>query len=169
MTRKLLPSLWLCLAPLLLVGCSSEPPLTPEQKEVKEAFVSLQKALEARDADKIWALLDADSQADAERQADAVRKAYAKADKAARKEMEEESYGLPGKDLESLTGAGFLKTRRFLSGKTGEIHDSKFLKVTVKGNKATVTYLEEDGDEEKLTFNKEKGGWKASLEMRSGS
>jgi hypothetical protein len=168
MTRT--PALGWLMGPLLaaLVGCSAsdKPPPATGEDEVKKAFASLQEALKAKDADKIWALLDADSQADAERQATAVRDAYAKADKAGREEMEK-TLGLGGKELESVKGVGYLKTKRFL-GKHDEIADSKLDKVTVAGDKGTVNYTEQDGDKEKLTFTKVKDGWKVSLAIPKG-
>jgi len=163
MTRKFLTFAAL----LALAGCSEPPAPDKGEEEVKQAFASLQKALEAKDADKVWQLLDADSQADAERQAKAVREAHAKADDAKRKEMEKE-LGLSGKELEKLDGAGFLKTLRFL-GKYDEIADSKLDKVTVSGAKATVNYTEPDNDKETLTFTKDKSGWKVSLSMPKGT
>src|SRR5436305_15192810 len=122
MIRKLPAFVWLAATFLAcLASCSPDSPAGPkkDEEELKQAFASLQEALKAKDADKIWALLDADSQADAERQAAAVRDAYAKADKAGREEMEK-SLGLGGKELEALKGVGYLKTKRFL-GKHDEI------------------------------------------------
>jgi hypothetical protein len=152
----------------LIAGCSStdKPAGGTGEDEVKKAFASLQEALKAKDADKIWALLDDDGRADAERQATAVRDAYAKADKAGREEMEK-SLGLGGKELADLKGVGYLKTKRFL-GKHDEIVGSKLDKVTVSGDKATVNYTEEDGDKEKLSYSKAKDGWKVSLAIPKG-
>src|SRR5262249_20703671 len=72
------PALLACLA-----GCpKKEDDRLPGKGEVaaaKAAFVALQEALKAKDADRVWELLDDDSQADAERQARAIREAYQKA------------------------------------------------------------------------------------------
>jgi hypothetical protein len=108
----------------------------------------------AAGVDKLWALLDADGQADAERAARAVREAYAK-------DKDEKRYGLPGKELAELTGKGYLKTGLFL-GKHHEIPGSKIEKVTVAGDQATVFYEEDDGDHEKLKFVREGGKWKVT-------
>jgi hypothetical protein len=146
-----------------LAGCTNPARDTQGKgdEEVRQAFQGLQKALNARDADKVWSLLDEDSQADARRAAQAVRDAYGRGDKAGREEMQK-ALGLPAKELAALEGNGFLKTRRFL-GKYDELGESKIDKIDVKGDKAVVNFTEPDGDKEKLAFVREKGGWKASL------
>src|SRR4051812_16424824 len=145
-----------------LTGCSgpkSDPP-KPEG-DVRQAFVAVQEALKARDADKVWPLLAAESQADADKAAQAVRDAYAKAD-AGEKEKQEKALGLPGKELAALKGLGFLKTRVFLELELSkELPTSKIDKVTVQGDQATVDYTEPDDEKEKLTFAREDGKWKA--------
>jgi hypothetical protein len=164
MTRSLV--LVRCLTAVLLVcqvGCagSSSSGGGKDEDEVRQTFVSLQEAIKEKDTDKLWSLLDADSAADAERQAEAVRNACAKADEAGRKELEK-AMGLPGKELETVRGPGYLKTKRFL-GKYDEVPTAKFDKVVVQGEKATVNFTEADGDKEKLSFVREKGRWKVSL------
>jgi len=64
---------WAVLIALAAVaGCNpSAPPPSKDDEELKEAFVSFQKALKAKDADKLWALLDEDSQAEGDRADDA--------------------------------------------------------------------------------------------------
>ncbi len=133
------------------------------EEAVKEVVKSLQQALKAHDADKVWSLLDADSREDAERAAKAVREAYAKADAVA-KAQQEKDMGLPGAELAGLTGIGFLKTSRF-QGKYDELPDGKIEKVTVQGDAATVAYVEPDGDKEKLTLVRREGKWNVSLRM----
>jgi hypothetical protein len=155
---------------VLGIGCSgggspggSSAPAGGEQKAVLDAFIALQAALKEGDADKLWAMLDADSQAEAERAAKAIQAAYAKAS-AEEKAEQEKALGLPGAELAGLTGKGFLKTRRF-QGKYDEIPESKVEKVAAQGEKATVNYVEPDGDHEKLTFVRQEGQWKVSLRM----
>jgi len=155
---------------ILGIGCSSggpsggsSAPAGGEQKAVWDAFAALQAALKAGDADKLWAMLDADSQDEAERAAKAIQAAYAKAS-AEEKAEQEKALGLPGAELAGLTGKGFLKTKRFL-GKYDEIAESKVEKVSPQGDKATVNYVEPDGDHEKLTFVRHEGQWKVSLRM----
>jgi hypothetical protein len=147
------------------VGCSTPKTTAPREDEgvLRQAFTALQEALKAKDADKLWDLLDADSQADAERAAESLRKAYAEASEAEKAEQAK-NLGVKPAGLAKLTGKGFLRTRRFL-GKYDEIPGSKVEKVTVQGDSATVNYLEPDGDKEKLKLVRQKGAWKVSLRM----
>ena len=151
------------------VGCSTPGGAQKggDEGPAREAFESLQQAIKAKDADKMWALLDEDSQADAEREAGGIRDAYAKADDAGKKELEK-NLGLPGAKLAGLKGPGFLETRRFL-GKYDEVADSKVEKVTVEKDRATVNYLEPDGDKEKFTLTRQQGKWKLSVPMPKGT
>ena len=134
-----------------------------DEGAVREAVSAFQAALKARDADKLWQLLDAESRADAERAAQAVRDAYAKAGPEQKAEQEK-ALGLPGAELATLTGTGFLKTKRF-HGKYDELPDSTLDRVTVQGDSATVAYTEPDGDKEKLTLVRQEGQWKVSVPM----
>jgi hypothetical protein len=146
-------------------GCPkpAERPGGNDEEAVREAVSAFQAALKARDADKLWQLLDADSRADADRAAQAVRDAYARAGPEQKAEQEK-ALGLPGAELAALTGTGFLKTKRF-HGKYDELPDSTIDKVTVQGDQATVAYTEPDGDKEKLTLVREEGKWKVSVPM----
>jgi hypothetical protein len=156
---------------LLLAGCAGggKPEGGPNKDEapVREAFTALQEAIKAKDADKIWALLDEDSQADAERAARDVRDSYAKAD-AAERAKQEKALGLSGEKLAALDGKGFLKTSRF-HGKYDEIPDSKIEKITIGGDNAAVNYLEPDGDKEKLVLVRQAGKWKFTVPMPRGT
>ena len=63
------------------------------EDEIRQAFRQLQVAIKGRDADKVWSLIDQDSQMDAERAAKAVKIAYTKA--AAKDKADfEKKYGL---------------------------------------------------------------------------
>jgi hypothetical protein len=153
----------------LTVGCSA-PPSASQPKgddQVQEAFAAFQAAMKARDADKLWALLDSESQADAERAAQGIKTAYEKAS-AEDKAQQEKALGLSGAELASLSGRGFLKSKRFL-GKYDEIVESKLDKVTVQGDSATAAYTEADGDKEKLTLVRQDGRWKVSVPMPRGT
>lgn len=147
------------------LGCSKTTHSAPSTVEgpVRESFVALQAALKARDGDKIWALLDGESRTEAERAAKAVQAAYAKADPT-EKSAQEKALGLPGAELAGLTGAGFLKSKRF-HGKYEELPESKIDKVTVQGDRATVAYTEADGDKEKLNLVRQDRRWLISLPM----
>jgi hypothetical protein len=147
----------------ILAGCSGPATGGKDEEAVRAAFVALQGAIKEKDAEKIWAILDKDSQADAERVAKAVREAFAKAT-AEEKTKSEKELGLKGDELAALKGVDFLKTKRFL-GKYDEIAGSKIDKVTAQGDTGTVNYTEPDNDKEKLTFSKQGGSWKVSLAM----
>jgi hypothetical protein len=152
-----------------LAGCNSpdEPGKGADEKEVRQAFADFQKALEAKDGDKVWSLLDADSQADAEREARAVRADHGKAGDAQKKEMEKK-LGLPGNELAKLKGSGFLKTRRFV-GKYDEVPESKVDKIVIQGDRATLHYIEPDNDKEKFSLVREKGKWKLIVPIPKGA
>jgi hypothetical protein len=150
---------------LLVLGCSKTTDVSSggEEGRARETFIALQAALKAHDADKLWKLLDSESQDDAERAAKAVQAAYAKAD-ANEKSEQEKALGVPGEQLAALNGSGFLKTKRF-HGKYDELSESKIDQVTVQGDKATVAYTEPDGDKEKASLVRQGGQWKVSLSM----
>jgi hypothetical protein len=155
---------WSAALVALLAGCSDgdkAPPDRKEEEQVRQTFAALQKALKDRDADKIWSLLDEDCRADAEAAAKSIRDAYAKATPAERAEQEK-ALGLPGAELSSLDGRGFVKTKRF-HGKHDEIPPSKIEEVVVHYDKATVHYVEPDDDKIKLPMVREKGEWKVYL------
>jgi hypothetical protein len=151
---------------VIAAGCAKptgQASSTDEVKSVSETFAAFQEALKERDVDKIWALLDSDSQADAERAAKAIQDAYAKAG-AEQKAKQEKGLGLEGGELAALTGKGFLKTKRF-HGKYDEVPGSKIDKVTVKGDSASVDYTEADGDKETLKLVRQQGKWKLRVQI----
>jgi hypothetical protein len=163
-----------CSAGLFLafaLGCSSQPAARPveqppspdEEKAVRAQFVALQSAIEKKDADKLWALLDDKSHADAERAAKDIQTAHAKASDA-EKTKQEEALGLTGADIAKLTGTSYLKSKRFQK-RYHELPESKIEKVVVQGDNATVHYIEPDDDHEKLIFIRRDGQWKAWLAM----
>ncbi len=161
---------WTILSGLVLAWVLPSPSLLQsaprdDEKEAKACFENFQAALKAKDASKIWKLLDAESRDAAERAAKAVKTAYNKAS-AEKKAAWEKALGLPGAELAKLTGEGFLKTKRFL-GKYDEVPDSKIGKIVVEVDKATVYYIEADGDKEKLHLRLEAKDWKLSVPMPS--
>ena len=162
LTKRLVP------LAVILAACGCSKPATPpaagsEEEAVQKAFAALQEAMKAKDGEKLFGLLDAESQADAERAAQSVKDAYAKATPADKSEKEKE-LGLSAAELAALDAKGFLKSKRFL-GKWHEIPDSKFEKATAQGEKATLNYVEQDGDHEKLSYVKQGGAWKVSIPM----
>jgi hypothetical protein len=130
---------------------------------VRGKFAELQSAIKSRDADKIWALLDARSRIDAERAAKDIQTTYAQAG-AEEKAKQEEALGLSRTELAGLNGKGFLKTKRFQS-RYHDVPDSTIEKVAAQGESATVYYLEADGDKEKAIFVRQDSQWKAWLTM----
>jgi hypothetical protein len=167
--KRILFGWWLVLA-AGLVGCGSKSPESKAkdtaqkgEEEIKQAFVYLQDAIKAKDANKIWNLLDKDSQADADREARIVKETYAKLpdmDKAGlEKKME-----LSAKELADMSGKDYVKSKRFF-GKHYEIPGSKVDKITVAGASATLVFLEEDGDRITTKLARENGQWKFNLEI----
>jgi hypothetical protein len=150
----------------IALGCSSKPSdhsVPGEEDAVREKFAELRSAIKSRDAEKLWALLDARSRADAERAAKNIQTAHNQAE-AAEKAKQEEELGLSGTELAGLDAKGFLKTKRFQK-RYDEVPDSKIDRVVVQGDSATVHYLEADGEEEKAIFVRQDGRWKAWLTM----
>lgn len=162
LTKRLVP-----LAVILAAcGCSkpaAPPPAGSEEEAVQKAFATFQEAMKAKDGEKLFGLLDTDSQAEATRAAQTIKDAYAKATPAEKGETEK-ALGLPAAEVAALDAKGFLKSKRFL-GKYHEIPDSKFEKATVQGDKATANYIEDDGDKVKLEMVKQGGAWKVSIPM----
>jgi hypothetical protein len=130
---------------------------------VKEEFANLQAALKAKDAPKIWDLLDSATQADATRTAKIVKAAFKKAS-AKGKAKQQETLGLAADELGKLDGQSLLKTKPFLA-KYDEIPTSKITFVTVQEDSAVLNYLEADGDKEKLNYSRQGGKWKVALPM----
>ncbi len=155
---------------VLAVGCSSKTidgPAAEEEGAVREKFAELQSAIKGHDADKLWKLLDGKSQADADRIAKDIKETHAKSS-AEEKAKQEEALGLSGPETAKLTGIGFLKTKRFQK-KYDELPESKIEKVVVRGENATVHFLEPDGDHEKLIVVRSDGQWKVWLAMPKAS
>jgi hypothetical protein len=163
-TRRSWIFLWVCLAG----GCSSEARSpagrgADDADKVREQFVAFQNALQARDGERIWGLLDSDSRADAERAAKTAQSNYERGSPEEKDKLKE-ALGLTDAELAKLTATGFLKSNRF-HGKYHEIPGSKIDDVKVQGEEAIVSYTEADGDKEKLTFHRRDGQWRISVRM----
>jgi hypothetical protein len=148
----------------LLAGCSA--PTTPapagEEAKVRAAFDAVVKALQAKDADKLWPLLDQDSQKDADRAAEAWKKAYSGADA----DKVKKDVGVTPDELAKLTGQSFLKTEAFFEKEIEELAQNKGIEqVKVDGEQATISYKDPGGHTDKLTFHRKDGQWKAHLQM----
>jgi hypothetical protein len=148
---------------LMLVSVLLVSKVLAGEDDIRQAFTALQKAIKGRDADKIWGLIDTDSQADANRAAKAVQAAFAKADDKGKGEFEKK-YGLTAKELGAMTGKLFIKSERF-HGKYYEVPGGKIESVKVKGDTARITFKEEDGDIEKFSMVKQKGEWRFTIPM----
>jgi hypothetical protein len=154
---------------LLLAGCTAPAEKTPakggdrDEAEVRQVFTDFQAALKQRDGARLWDLLAEDSRQDADRRAKGLKDDFAKADEAKRAEMEK-NLELPAHALPILDGKGYLKSKQFF-GKYHEVPDSKLKDIAVKGDKAQLNYVEEDGDEERLQLVREQGHWKLLVEM----
>jgi hypothetical protein len=160
---------WAALA-AVAAGCGERPasPATSAQAgaseaQVREAFGRLQTAIKARDAARVWDLLDKRSREDARGASEEVRAAYDKAAPRERAKMAN-AFGLSEKDLAMLQGPDFLKTHTFWD-KYEEFADGVVDRVSTESSAATVYFREPDGDREKLVFVLQDGGWKAWLKM----
>jgi hypothetical protein len=156
--------LFLFLLPLLLLGCNPSPSGAKKgDGEIRQAFTELQKAVAAKDADKIWELLNLESRSDAEREAKAVKEAYARLpDK--EKASYETQFKLTGKELGELTGKHYVKSQRFY-GKHHELPESTLKTIDITGDSAKMVYEENDADHDRETLHltRENGQWKFAL------
>ncbi len=165
---------WFCFAVSIvcaafLAGCNpstpasktADPPKKSEE-EIKQAFSSLQSAIKAKDADKIWGLLAADSRADSEREGKAVKEAFSKlADK--EKSDFEKKIGLSAKEIADMTGKLYVKSASFFTGEVDELPDSKIDRIVLTGETGMLHYTEEKGDKEKLPVVREEGQWRFAV------
>lgn len=165
MPRRFPSEFWTIFLAICFAACPLAQALgqTTDEKAARETFTAFAAAIKAKDAGKVWNLLDKASQEAAAKAAKTVQATYQKAS-AADKEKLEKALGLPGADLAKLTGEGFLKTKGF-HGKYHEVPGSKIDKVVVEANRAIVHYVEEDGDKERLRLAKQDGKWKVSAPM----
>jgi hypothetical protein len=149
-----------------------------EEAKVKSQFEKLKQALEKRDAEKIWALLDDKSQEDAEKAAKHIREEFAKADDKGKKELEKK-YTFTGTDKEpgdklgdlklaELTGKTVLRTKQF-HDKYDPMEDAEIEgKIDIQKDRATIPWKSKEGDKgnpgtNPLILRKQKGEWKAHL------
>ena len=149
---------------VLVVALLPSPVRAAAEDDVRSAFAELQKALKAKDPDKIWTLLDTSTQKAAEAEAESIRSTYDKAGAKDRTKLEK-ALGLTRDEIGKLTGKSYLKSTKF-NAKTYEIPDGKITKVTVDGDKATVFYDEPDGDKEKLSLVRQDGKWKLIVPVK---
>ena len=157
---------FLSLLPFLaLSGCSKESaaPTSNPEEDIKAAWASFQEAVKAKDPEKIWGLLDADTQAGAENAAKSLREKYAKATPAEQAELQKK-YVLSGEEIATIKGVSYLKSKEF-AHPYREVPDSKMTKIDMKGDKAKLHYVEPDNDKEDLDLVRKDGKWKFVLPM----
>jgi hypothetical protein len=173
--RQLRPLLGVVAMAVLAAGCTSQGERAKgdgkkgeakgdAEAEIRQVFADFQGAVKARDGGKLWDLLAEDSRQDAERKAKAVREDFNKNNDHQRKDEMAANLELSAAELKDLDAKGYLKSKQFF-GKYHEVPDSKVEKVTVTGDKAQLTYVEEDGDKVPMKLEREKGHWKLLAEM----
>jgi hypothetical protein len=147
------------------LGCSTpaRPPIAADDGPVRERFGMLQAAVKDGNAERIWPLLDARSQADAERIAREMQTAHSEAN-AEEKKLLEDALGFTPAQFSDLTGKTYLTSKRFRE-KYHELPESKIESVDMQADHATVHFLEPDGDKEKAIFVRQDGEWKAWLKI----
>jgi hypothetical protein len=136
-----------------------------EETEVRERFKQLQNAILAKDPPRIWSMISSKTQDAASKVAKGIQQKYAKAD-AAGKDKLEKAVGLSKDSLAKMAGPDYFKTLYAIE-KYGELADpkTKIEKVVVKGDKATVHYIEPDNDKVTLVFVRQDKEWKAELKI----
>jgi hypothetical protein len=157
---------WPLLLLALAAGCtgstSSTPSPSQDEAKVRAAFEDVQKALKAKDADKLWGLLDSTSQKDADRAAKAWQDKLAKAEP----DQIKKDLGISADELPKLTGKSFLKTEAFFEKEIDELAQStKIDNIKIEGDKATVFYKDPKGETDKVTFTRQDGQWRVHLDM----
>jgi hypothetical protein len=148
----------------LLVGCSKTGTTDKGvEAPVRQVFEEFGTALKTKDAAKMWALLDPDTQAEATKMAQEIQEHYVKASKEQQAEWDT-NLGLTSAEVSGMTGQGIVRTKRFL-GKYEEIPESKIQNVVIKGEVANVHYLEPDGDKAILVVKHKEGKWKVAPDL----
>jgi hypothetical protein len=147
----------------LLLGVLAGAQLWAGEDDIRTAWGQLQKAIKARDPEAIWVLIDGDSQSDANRAAKLVQASYARASDKEKPDLEKK-FGLTAKELADMNGKLFIKSNTF-HNKYFEIPGSKITGVTLKGDKAKLMTVEDDGDKVTFSLSKQKGAWKFVLPM----
>jgi hypothetical protein len=153
---------------LLLASCASSEKAankkdSGQEQAVRQTFTAFQDAVKAKDGAKLWDLLAKESQGDAEQKAKEIAAAYQKATPEGKAEQEK-ALGLSADELAKLSAPAYLKSNRFY-GANHEVPGSKIDSVSMQGDEATVSYIEEDGDKVKLSFVREGDKWKAVVKM----
>lgn len=148
----------------LALGCGS--PSAPQKSakdiEVEQAFQKLQKVIEREDAAGIWALLTKDARDDAEREARAMKEGFLAMSDTNKPAYEKKSR-LSAEELAKMTGQTYLKSAFFFTGEVEELTESKLDRIVVTGDTATVYYVEDNGEKERLPAAREEGLWRFAM------
>lgn len=163
-------ALWVSFAGL--IGCGTGPPTPPTDKGSEEArkkteeeittvVTNLQAAVKAKDADKIWDLLDTQSQKVLEAEALRIKQHYAKL-AAEDKSAYETKLGLSRQELAEMTGKLYVKLIPFYDKVFNKIPDSKFEKIEQTAPLTAIVHCtSRDGSAAKLdVFREAVRGWK---------
>jgi hypothetical protein len=153
---------------VLLAGCPSTPSESAKKNAdpeaaIRQVFADFQGGLKAHDGAKLWDVLAEDSRQDADRKAKEIKSDFAKADEQQQAELAKK-FALTAGDLRNIDGKGYLKTQQFF-GLYHEVPDSNLKSVSVSGEKASLKFIEEDGDEVTMKLQQEQGHWKLIVEM----
>jgi hypothetical protein len=137
------------------------------EKEVRDRFKELQAAIRSKDSAKVWLMVSTKTQEGAAKVAKGIQDKYAKANDAGKAKLEK-AVGLPKDTLAKMAGQDYFKTPAFIE-KYGELADAKTVieKVVIKGDKATVHYIEPDNDKVTVVLVRQDKEWKAELKIGS--
>jgi hypothetical protein len=145
----------------ICIALSADQVMAQDSEALRKQFAEVQKAVQSKDAGKLWELLGSKSQGDAEKIAREIRETFAKGT-AEEKRKQAETLGLDAKDLNQLTGKAYLMSAPVWR-KLKELPESKIARIVLTGDNATLHYLETDGDKEKMIFVRQGNDWKAWL------
>jgi hypothetical protein len=154
-------------------GSGGKGAATPE-----EAFKGFKAAIQAKDADKTWALLSAESRKVMEAQVDAMKEGLKKLDSATEEQRKMASdmyvkmFGMKLEELKKLDGKGMLSISfKMFEGKEEnpfkDVGAATLEKVKVEGDKAKGK-VKTPTKTEDIEFVKEDGSWKVTLPMPGG-
>jgi hypothetical protein len=139
---------------------SSEAGRKKFEAEVTKAFADLQAAAQAKDADKLWDLIDKTTQDNAEAEAKRVKQVYANL--AANDKMGyEKKLGLSAQELAEPSGKLYLKSIPFYSQALAKIPGSTIDKLEHTAVQTAIVYYGQPGGSvSKLDLFHQHSGWK---------
>jgi hypothetical protein len=137
------------------------------ETDVRARFKQLQDAINAKDSAKVWAMSTTKTQEAATKVAKGIQDKFAKANDAGKDKLAK-IVGLPKDAVAKMTGQDYFKTPAF-NEKFSELADpkTKIEKVVLKGDKATVHFIEPDNDKVTIDFVVQDKEWKAEIKVRN--